>query len=159
MKQLSKQETSVRLKKTCYLLSVSEEEQRKKQSGLPNPPLFPWLPSFQSTSQAPSIAVESEAAVPALSWCQDTTPRPRRSSILCVGPSPALGTSGEAAEPLHFPAHRHSAVFFPGVYDTHRPLGPLNPQHPKLQIVPMDFVFIRICPVCQSLRTMFSIAI
>uniref|UniRef100_A0A452V7N7 Aldehyde oxidase 4-like n=1 Tax=Ursus maritimus TaxID=29073 RepID=A0A452V7N7_URSMA len=47
MKQLSKQEASVRLKKTCYLLSVSKEEQHKKQSGRhPSFSLTPFLPVY-----------------------------------------------------------------------------------------------------------------
>lgn len=119
-----------------HLLSVSEEEKYRKHSSLG--PSFPWPSSFQSTSLAPNTAVGAEAAVPALSWCPDTTQRPRRSSILCIGPS----TSEKNAEPpLPVPV---SPLLSQGVHCTHMASGPTLLWLPMLQIFPMDFLPIRV---------------
>lgn len=92
------------------------------------------------------MAVEEEAAVPALSWCQDTIPRPRRSSILCVDLGPALGTSGKnAVLPLPVPM---SLLLSPDVHCTHTTSRPALLQHPELQIFPMGFLPIRIYLSC-----------
>lgn len=106
----------MRLRKTYYLLSVSKEEKWKKPSSLG--PSFPWLTSLQSISQAQSTAVGEEAVEPALSWCQDTTPRPRRSSILCIARGPGLGACGKEAE-RHTSVHMHSPLLVRRLWSSH----------------------------------------
>lgn len=104
---------------------------------------FPWLSSFQSTSQALSTAVGKEAVAPVPSWCQDTTPRTRRSSILCIGQGPAQAHLGRMRSlPLLCP-HALLPSLQVSVTLLLRP-GQLSLQLPKLQSFPTDFLTIRI---------------
>lgn len=86
------------------------------------------------------MAVGEEAAAPALSWCQDTTPRPRKSSILCVGQGLEWAHLGRTwSLPLFCPHALLLSSLQVSIMLT-LPPGQLSLQLPKLQILPTDFL-------------------
>lgn len=103
-------------------------------------PSFPWLPSFQSTSQARNMAVEEEAVAPAPSWCQDTTPRPRKSSILGVGQGLEWAHLGRTWSLPLFRSHAFLLSSPRASSGLTLPPSLLSLQLPKLQILPTYFL-------------------
>lgn len=125
MKQLSKQEASVRLKKTCYLLSVSREEQHKKQSGRhPSFSLTPFLPVYLTGTKYSCGGGGCGACTVMVSRYD---PKTKKIQYPLCWAKPCPRCTWEGPESPTFPAHRHPPLFFPAVYHTHTTSRPARP--------------------------------
>lgn len=159
MEQLFKQETSVRLKKTYYLLSVSEEEQSKKPSGLClSFSLTPLLPVCLTGTKYSCGGGGCGACTVMVSRYNPKTKKIQY-PLCWAKPCPRHIWEGHLASYFSCPQALPS-VLSRWLSQSHHlqacsPCNFLSSRSFPWSSIPSEYM----CSVCQSLRAIFSIAI